>query len=149
MLLVKGWGHYYATQIFNNTGDPTAMFGYYKEFWIPGFPMEIPPPAPPPAWLDPKDWSQWMEYYCPGANRGVELDWLTFFWEISYRVATAPYSKSDFASVFRNACGGQNCTSPPPTWAQLQIAANAVFGGAGSEKALNWQNVGQNEGVDN
>ena len=86
-----------------------------------------------------------MENHCNGTNRGVEFDWMNFYWRLDNKDA---YTYANFDSVYTQACGG-SCSGASTTvrWNNLVTAANAVFGSTGA-KAIAWSTQGVNYGVD-
>lgn len=75
----EGWAQFYATRLFNNQQEGHGTFVYYKQAWINlGF-WEV---AQPPVAFNAYYNGTWMEDRCLADDRGVELDWLNFFWNV-------------------------------------------------------------------
>lgn len=138
----EGFGHFIATITQNRASDNDATFPYYKDVkWLDY--QVYPPPFAIPAY----GWGQWMEQFCNGTNEGTEFDWLNFYYWVNRRTADA-FTLSDYRALYRNACGGSNCTtSQDTTWTSLKTAANNVWG-SGSTKAAFFRAQGDAFGVD-
>jgi len=80
---------------------------------------------------------------CAAKDMGVELDWLNFFYGIHNK---GTYSMKDIRDVYRQACGGANCSGQYAYWSTLQAAADSLYG-ASSAKAQEWKWWGDWEGV--
>lgn len=139
----EGFGHFYGTKLFNNLTQNDAKFVYYKHFMLNT--AAEPPPVPANA----LNRYRWMELNCdPGAqtDRGVELDWLTFYYEV-HTQTSQKFSMADIRDVYRKACGDTNCTASKQTpWSTHVTAVNALYG-SNSAKASHWKDRGVNHGV--
>lgn len=85
----------------------------------------------------------WLETYCifasNTANRGTEVDWQWFFYNIHRLSGANNYSLDDIARVYsRAAHGGAS------TWAELVASAASAFPGA---KGQLWATAGTTYGV--
>ncbi len=138
----EGFGHFIAAITQNRASDNDATFPYYKEVKWTDYVVYSPPFAIPSY-----GWGLWMEQFCPGTNEGTEFDWLNFYYWVNRRTADA-YSLADFRNVYRQACGGSNCTTAQDTtWTSLKNAVNTLYG-TNSTKASFWRNQGDLFGVD-
>jgi hypothetical protein len=138
----EGWGHFFMAVLTNTHSETSASFPYYKH-WLVAPPYNTV--IPPPVVLSVLDGSKWMETHCLQTNRGVELDWMQYFYYTHTKTA-AKLSFADFETVFKTACGGNRCNGQAPTWANLQTAANTSFG-VNSPKANHFATSGDSRGV--
>lgn len=152
----EGFGHFFASDVLNDGAQSNCTFNYYKEFLENGASVENPtlPPVPKSCITQVR----WLEALHPNASgvptsclmadRGVEWDWMNFYWSLRNKVS--PYSYAQIASVYTQTCGG-TCTnmtlSTAFNFSNLQTAANTVFG-LTSARALHWSSNGDNFGVD-
>lgn len=139
---LEGFGHFIAAIAQNNAAQNDASFPYYKELlWADGTVY------PPPVGISAYNYGKWMESFCAGSNAGTEIDWMNFFYWV-HRRTTSAYSLAQIRAVYRQACGGANCTSATDTtWSSLATAVNALHGPL-STKAVFWRNYGDTVGVD-
>ena len=131
----EGWGHFYATSIFNAPGNP-GSFSYYKEIFFYGG-VEYPPYN----YEVVTDAVAWLENFCledGASDRGVELDWQFFFYNIHRSLGSDNYSMEDIGQVYAQT-GTQT-----PTWNQLATAAQTLFPG---NKGAWWQFAGDWYGI--
>jgi hypothetical protein len=140
----EGWANFYAVNLFNNPNHSDAYFAYYKEVFLPPF-FFLDPPVKVNTYAP----IQWMRTYCPLASRGVELDWLQFYWWVRNKgVSSVRYSFANFNSVYRRACTGGSgaCTNEHDAlWSQLVNAINALP--LSADKRQHWVTTGANYGV--
>ena len=141
----EGYAHFHAADLFNDPSQEDAFYPYYKEIkW--NATQESQPPNSISAYFPTGTW-HWMEANgCAAANKGTEVDWLNFFYQVKNK-GTTKYSYTDIARIFRDACGGGACTgSNTTTWSRLQAAVNTRYG-ASSAKAQYWAQIGDWQGV--
>ncbi|MDD9946494.1 MAG: hypothetical protein OXU20_35945 [Myxococcales bacterium] len=133
----EGFGHFYATALYNAPNQPGA-FAYYKEFWTYG--GTIFPPFPYEVGLTPVGW---LEAFClendGGSDRGTEVDWQWFFYNLNRVFNSSNYSMEDFAAVYANSPG-----AGWSSWSELADSAAATFPGI---KGASWQTAGDLYGV--
>ncbi len=136
---VEGWAQFFGSTNLNVGSQSDCTFVYYKEFKMGNGVVQPVPNAK--ACYTP---ILWMETYCPATTRGVEWDWMNFYWRLDNKDA---YAYADFKSVYQQACGG-SCSGATTTvkWSNTSAAASAVFG-ANHAKALAWANQGDAFGV--
>ena len=74
----------------------------------------------------------WMNEHCSSssANRGIELDWMGFYWEMHTKGGVnSAYAWADFNEVYRRACTGSpsvKCSGQAVAWSQLVAAVNST-----------------------
>ena len=141
---VEGFGHMFASRVFNSTSASNAAFTYYKPYLNQWDVTEEPPLA-----FDAFNPHQHMEYWCPQGNHGVELDWLNFFYGISHEGASNPTTVSTLFEIYKLACGDSeaNCTNADVVnWNELATAAQTLYT-AGSPLFFRFETTGNNTGV--
>lgn len=109
----EGWAHFYAAVAFNELTETDCGFVYYKsqnydlDLSIESAdPHAISCEAGPIFTLSSVDAKAYMEDWCDGTwtNRGVELDWLRFWWDFLQEESTVNFA--DCASIYDNALNG-------------------------------------------
>jgi len=156
---VEGLAHFIASDVLNSGTQSNCTFAYYKEFLEDGAPVGSPTPPPVAKscftqvrWLDAlHPDSNGVPASCVAANRGVEWDWMNFYWSLRNKGgSSSSYSYAQLASVYRQACGGVACTNGTPAsslnFSNVQAAANAVFGPTNA-RATFWSTNATNFGV--
>jgi hypothetical protein len=100
---------------------------------------------PPTAWnayqVTPENWAdRWMEKYCSDdmTDRGVELDWLHFLYEM-WTTGTYKFSVSELLDVWAGAAGSD--------WDDLLTEVEDTYGDPSSELSL-FETKGYQAGVD-
>jgi hypothetical protein len=142
----EGVAHFIAADLFNDKDHNDGYFTYYKEFTVSENPVNT---LSPPLWLSVYDSSagwRWMDQVCPTANGGTELDWLSFYYELNNKTSNS-YSYADLKSVYREACGGANCSNTNVTWEMVRSGARSTFG-TGSVKTQYLETQMAKHGVD-
>src|SRR5688572_1380907 len=126
---VEGFGHFYASDLFNNKTDADGFFTYYKEFTVTEGQI-----LAPPVWVSIyNSWNwRWMDNHCGSTNGGTELDWLTFYYELNNKTANA-FSYADLRTVYRKACGDAGCDGDDIDWSDLRSATQTVYGGTAAK----------------
>ncbi|MCC6213812.1 MAG: hypothetical protein IT376_03015 [Polyangiaceae bacterium] len=148
---IEGWAHFVAARLFNNKSESNCTYVYYKEFLESGdeFPAILPPPLGRSCWNP----IRWMESYCVANNRGVEWDWLNFYWKVNSTGGTATISVSQLYDIYRRACGTYpaSCNSSNTVnWTQALAGAYVHFGSNQYNASyLHFLNRGMDHGVDN
>jgi hypothetical protein len=72
------------------------------------------------------DWN-WMESYCNQANAGIEMDWMSFFYQVDNKTSNR-WTIGNFWNVFGTECGAPPINSCVVSWQSLVTAANTYFG---------------------
>jgi hypothetical protein len=142
--LDEGWGHFFASNLFNNRSQSNGVFGYYKAFLNPGSST----PVGPPVTANVHTSYNWQDTYCSTSARGIELDWLGFFYAINNTGGSYQYTFTDIKNVYGELCGGACGTSDTETWSGLVSAVTSEFGPASGEYS-HWVTKGGEFGVDN
>lgn len=121
----EGWGHFFATVLFNNRDANNATFIYYKEFLEPNTGKGRPPPLA----KDAADFVRWWDNHCLlRPERAVEYDFLNFYWDLY--AASPQISFSDLEDLHERACGGIDCSLQGLiTWSSLEQAAAQKWNG--------------------
>ena len=144
---VEGFGHYFAARVLNvaNVGS-NCNFAYYKHFKHPNGVVQASP-----MWIDCKWTYAWNTHQC-GAdphwpNTGVELDWLSFYWNLTTRDASFDFATLRLLHIkaCNPSCSGDAtcftaCTGKPLNGGSLEEAA-AVTWGFGSWQHLTVQEL--------
>jgi hypothetical protein len=127
---IEGFGHFFASRVFNN--DQTwgaATFVYYKPF----LPYEG---APEEEYLWPPDGftayrpQEWLLHQCDSptpAGVGVEWDWLTFYYKLTARNQPNRLAPWQLDMIYRYACTGDiyaKCYWEDPPWDTLANSAS-------------------------
>lgn len=142
----EGWGQFIALDAMNDDAQTDGVFNYYKEFFWPATGYPASGEELPPIKIDGRKKYKWLKAYCPTTNyRGTELDWMGFYYAV-HSTSVNNFSFTQLRDTYLNACTGGTCANKKPTWATLQAAAVALYGG-GSSKALHWINRGIEYGV--
>ncbi len=126
---VEGFGHFFAADLYNNPGDSNAFFTYYKEFALSATNV-----LSPPLWISIYNtWNwRWMDNTCPTSNGGVELDWLTFYYELNNKTSNA-FSYANLSAVYKRACGNALCDGDDIAWDDVVAATQSVYGSTSSK----------------
>lgn len=81
--IMEGFAHFLASDAYNDHNDSTGRFTYYKDAL--GFPRDIALEGEP-AFNMAEPWksNRFAQRVCAPAagNKGTELDWLRFFWDL-------------------------------------------------------------------
>ena len=145
----EGFAHFVATAAMNARVENDGRFVYPKpEFIYSGGWTTTGPPSPTNAYqvLPESNSDRWMEKYCPPGDisRGVELDWLRFYYEI-WTTGTYKFSTQDIVDVWDDVTDDEfgwdnNAGSILPT-------VEAQWG-AGTSKTNLFEDKGLQAGVD-
>ncbi|MDJ0766196.1 MAG: hypothetical protein QNJ97_24650 [Myxococcota bacterium] len=138
----EGFAHFFSSALFNNRSSSSGIFVYPKETWFywpeDGW-IEVPPERP----FDLTQYTRWKEGVCGSYHdyRGVELDWLEFFWHAwttadDYTRLTVP----ELMSVWDEADSSY--------WENLLAAAADLWLYTEPNKVLQFLDKGINAGVD-
>jgi hypothetical protein len=137
----EGFAQLYSSRLFNDPAGADCWFGYYKEFTDSSGAVHDPPYP-----VNCKQQVKWMENQCLASNRGVEYDWLEFYYDINTAPAAEKTILPDLWQVYLGACG-PNCDGADPGWTQVKNSALAYYGGT-SAKYSRVVASGNNFGVD-
>jgi hypothetical protein len=94
----------------------TQNFIYYKPIAWDGDWMD---PAWPPSAVDALGEYRWRDTNCPAVGKGVELDWMAFFYALTMEYTSDSVPMSDLTGLYRHACGAgnpANCQDAQTTW---------------------------------
>lgn len=79
---VEGWAQFFGSTNLNSGSQSNCTFVNYKEFKNPSGSVQPVPNAK--GCYSPV---LWMETYCPATTRGVEWDWMNFYWRLDNKDA--------------------------------------------------------------
>jgi hypothetical protein len=140
----EGFGHFIATALYNSRVENDGKYVYCKESWMGD--GESFTPYPPPRVLNayqvtPENYyDRWMEKYCSSfveeqdgdpvgmANRGVESDWLHFFYEM-WTTGTYKFEAAELLNVWDE-------TGSPYLWDDLVDTVGVEYGNPSNERSL-------------
>jgi hypothetical protein len=147
----EGFAHAFAVRSFNRTDQFDPKMIYYKPVKFNATSNTVFPPLSLDSWGAYP--GPWMRPNCAEAGRGVEWDWMVYFFRVSTETS-ANYSRfQDIFNIYRRACaqGGQpsNCFgSRDITWEHLLVAARTYYGGSLTDpRYVRFQNLGSTTGV--
>jgi hypothetical protein len=131
----EGTAHFFSTELWNRNTEPNATFVYYKPFMGVNGGWSYPPMA-----MGAYNPIRWMTTYppcsTPWTDRGVEWDWLTFYWNVTARDRVDFTPLYSLAAIYMYACSGNfytRCNYQDPTSTQIKAAAAALFGPSSSK----------------
>jgi hypothetical protein len=113
---LEGFAHYYAAVAFNNTTHSDCRFRYYKgSDWDLDFDRDDRTINCNGAPMTGVPYRNYLGFMCDGTktNRGVEMDWMRFLWELDY---TEGITTTKIFDVFDQ--------SNPRTWAPRDGASS-------------------------
>jgi hypothetical protein len=145
---LEGFAQTFASRVFNLPSQSDAVHVYYKPFaehdWMD-------PEWPPEATFDVLDAPQWRNSECPATNKGVEMDWMTFFYALTMEYTSDSVPMNDIFEVYRTACGSGTpvkCSNVILNWSSLDFGASEVW--AWNPDAYNyWLAMSAAHGVSN
>ncbi len=141
----EGFGHAYASRVYNDPYQANGTFVYYKPFEYPAYNTTYPP-VPKSAF----NVQLWLESYCLATSRGVEFDWLTFEYNVGSWDRSNPTSIPQLFDIYRIACTGSSttkCNNQTINWSNL-LAAAATYYGPFDPRYERFRVTGQDFGVD-
>jgi hypothetical protein len=126
---IEGFAHAYSSRIFNNDNEANGYFAYYKPFLTP----YVTPNQTvyPPMWFATLWDAKFMSSYCGASNKGIELDWMQFYYQLTARQTINKTSISQLFSIYKLACTGSintKCNNQTVTWEKLRAAAQTYWG---------------------
>jgi hypothetical protein len=128
---VEGFAQAFAARTFNYTSQTNASFVYYKPFMTDIWGSV----DYPPVWFDAYSPALWMETNCFASNRGVEMDWMNFYYRVAAESASTPVSFTQIFGIYNRACTGNpatKCDNQTVSWSGLSSSALTHFGGSTS-----------------
>jgi hypothetical protein len=144
----EGFAQAFALRTFNRTNQFDPVMVYYKPFKFSAATNTVFPPLALDGW---GAGTGWMREHCPEAWKGVELDWMRFFFRVSSDTSSNPTRFSDIFAIYRRACGGTTVRCDgfdDISWEHLLVAARAHYGGSVSDPRLvRFTNTGSQTGV--
>lgn len=150
----EGWAHFISAELFNVRDDSDGWFGSYRDVTEPS-PYPNGPGTTTHTWpwgVDLTLHKFWMEYLCDEttmANRGVEWDWLLFFYQL-WSNGTYRLEISEMKDIWPNngsADADFNWTNSVPANPSIRKSAETYLG-AGSSDFTNFTSVAASNGVD-
>jgi len=134
---IEGFGHFYASKLFNSRSQSDCKFVYYKEISI------IFGVLDPPMGVDCDLSIQWRDQYCSHiANSSTEMDFMRFLWRL-YADGPNRLSADEIDALFTQA----DLPAGAMTWTHLHNAAAAVLG-LGSAKYDNLVDLASEQAID-
>lgn len=134
--MMEGFAYMYSAKVFNEWRDADCMLAYGKEFREDNGNV-LRPPVP----IDCRNPRKWMKTHCDiqeyhgvPTHAGVELDWVTFFWNVHapQEYGDKRISMDDYFRIKRTACTGnqmQRCAGTETLyWGKLRDGAFTYFG---------------------
>jgi hypothetical protein len=142
----EGWAHFFSSAVFNNRTAANGWFGYYKEINDNDGEYDCEDlPCP----IDVTNDVRWMEHECSTGYtyRGVEWDWLTFFWGLWTEDATYKYTMTQITDVWDEVHDVDTDATEDEEWywSDLVTAAYNIYS---SSKADEFEDQGSYSGVD-
>lgn len=139
--ILEGFGYFYAAKPWNYAGGSDCWMAHPKAFRTDGGLIIGPPYA-----ADCRGYVRWMENHCLASSRGVEWDWMNFFWNW-HTVTADKVTMAEIYDVIRGACGGWCDPGDQIGWNSMVGAAFSKWGW-GSAKYNYFLSTGDNTGVD-
>jgi hypothetical protein len=144
---LEGFAHAFASRVFNWTSDSNATFVYYKPFLYDSSFVGYPPLG-----FDAYNPYLWMEDHCTSSGRGVELDWLNFYYGVSSEDTANQTIFSNLFEIYMQTCTGNAgiaCSGQDVQWSALLTNAQAYYGGsAANSYYLRFRDRGIDSGID-
>ena len=142
----EGFAHAFASRVFNSPFQANGVFVYYKPFEYPAYYFQYPPEG-----RNAFGPMRWMESFCLAPEHGVELDWLTFEYNLSSHDRTSATDFPQLFDIYKLACTGSTstkCNDQQVQWLDLQWYAAGYYGGVQDPRFQRFQLTGQDFGVD-
>lgn len=143
---VEGFAQAYAARVFNEDSQANATFVYYKPFFTPynnpNYKMN------PPMSFSAFSNNRFMSNYCGAANKGVELDWMQFYYQLTAQATLNKTEMSYLFSIYKLACTNNvntKCNGQTVTWEKLRATAQTYWGG--NPIYTKFRDTGVNAGV--
>jgi hypothetical protein len=149
---VEGFAHAFALRTFNRTNQFDPVMVYYKPVkWNATSNPMLPPMALDGWGASP---GPWMRPRCAEAGKGVEWDWMVYFYRVSTESQSNHTKFQDLFNIYRRACGTasqpRNCIEGINniTWEHLIVSARAYYGGSLTDpRFTRFLNLGSTTGV--
>jgi hypothetical protein len=145
----EGFAHAFAARMLNRTEQANAIFPYYKPVKFFATTNTIFPPVNMNLWSG-SGTGPWMFNKCPAAGRGVEWDWMIFFYRVASESSINYTTFNDLFNIYKRACtgGAGSCSDQQVNWANLLSAAQAYYGGSTTNpKYTRFRDMGVSGGV--
>jgi hypothetical protein len=139
--LVEGFGYFWAAKVFNSMSGSDCRVVHPKAFREDSGAV-VGPPYP----ADCRSHIRWMENHCTQADRGVEWDWVNFFWNW-HTVSSDKATMADIYDVIWNACTAGCQSWETILWSGLRNAAIGKWGISGP-KFIYFDTEAGSNGVD-
>ena len=145
---LEGFAHAFSSRVFNRDNETNGLFVYYKPFLSP----YVTPNQTynPPILVWPLADNKFMSNFCGASGKGVELDWLQFFYQISALQTSNSVAIQDLLYIYRYACTNSfssKCSSQVVTWSRLLAGAQALYGSTSDARYQTFSNTGVAAGV--
>lgn len=150
----EGFAHFFASRIWNDRSGYGGIFTYYKHFLQP-MPNLPPVNVPPPFARIASGVLHWLDVRCgaePQVGRGVEWDWLMFYYDVNTGAAAdrTPLGGAppNLGTIYERACGtpGTPCKSQKVPYASLLGSAAVEFGG-NDPRFIRFRDTGNTHGI--
>ncbi|MEO8550228.1 MAG: hypothetical protein ABI678_09645 [Kofleriaceae bacterium] len=116
---VEGFGHFYASKLYNNRLESDCEFGYYKEVYVLFAVLQPTVPVTCASTIN------WRDSHCTAiANSAVEMDVLRFLWAL-YSTLPDRLTMDEIGALL--AAAQSHAGSSPITWNDLKAGAAQVF----------------------
>jgi hypothetical protein len=144
----EGFAQAFAGRVFNMPSQSDAIHVYYKPFAEDTWES----PALPPSAFDLLDQPRWRQTKCNVVDRGVEMDWMTFFYALTMEYSSDSVPMSEIFSLYRLACGNgtpvPKCTGGGIFWGNLSFWAGGQWADNPNARDYFWA-MGAAHGVAN
>jgi hypothetical protein len=151
---LEGFAQAFASRTFNNVNDSDGTFVYYKPFLevLDEWGHWYAPPVAFDIYSPAGNRTRWMEQYCSAEGKGVELDWATFYYQVTSHATANTTNMQTLFSIYRRACTGNpiiKCSfGQHIAWSNLESAAFAHYGSNPVNPSfVRFLNTGINTGV--
>ncbi|MDJ0763444.1 MAG: hypothetical protein QNJ97_10685 [Myxococcota bacterium] len=138
----EGFAHFISSAVFNkrNTTDQNGFFGYYKPINYPPGRIDCTDDVCP---VDLTQFERWWHTWCDTSwnDRGVEWDWLVFFWNLWTADDSSRYSITDILDVWERLISSYSHYSD---WTWVNVV-NAAIAEHGSTKGDFLKVMGEND----
>jgi hypothetical protein len=131
----EGFAQAFGGRVFNSPSENDAIHVYYKPFAEDDW----DDPEWPPSKFDLLDQPRWRQTQCNVAAKGVEMDWMTFFYAVTMEYSSDSVPMSDVFSLYRLACGNGTpvkCSNQTIGWPNLSFWAGDQW--ADNPDAMNY-----------
>jgi hypothetical protein len=91
-----------------------------------------------------------MENHCTSSGRGVEYDWMGFFYNVASSSSANNTTFSNLFDIYKRACTGSTitkCGNQDVQWNAMDSNAQAYYGGPLDQRYRRFHDTGINYGV--